>query len=151
MSAWQLEVESNLCGIASSEPILLEAASIIMSSSKTSSTSISPLSWCGGAAALGINCNVPDSVLTFSSVPGLYVTYGPPPASPPPDTRIGALRDLEPLQDTLTNEDLHYWTHGDDDEDEDTVCAILAAKDPQEALKERLHCGAAYIKEILDD
>src|SRR6266702_2597742 len=72
VSAWESEVELNLCGIASSEPILSEAASIIMSSSKTSSTSISPLSWRGGAAALGVNCNVPDSALTFSSVPGLH-------------------------------------------------------------------------------
>jgi len=33
----------SLCGIALSEPILLEAVSVIMSSSKTSSMSISPL------------------------------------------------------------------------------------------------------------
>ena len=72
MSAWQSEAESNLCGIASSEPILSEAASVIMSSSKTSSMLISPLSWRGGAATLGINCNVPNSTLTFSSVPGLH-------------------------------------------------------------------------------
>ncbi len=72
MSAWQSEVELNLCGIASSEPILSEVASVIMSSLKTSSTLISPLSWHGGAATLGVNCNVPNSALTFSSVPGLH-------------------------------------------------------------------------------
>src|SRR6266702_4822044 len=72
VSAWQSEAESNLCGITLSEPILSEAVSIIMSSSKTSSTSISPLSWHGSVAALGVNCNVPDSALTFSLVPGLH-------------------------------------------------------------------------------
>ncbi|SRR6266702_43935 len=77
------------------------------------------------------------------------VTCGPPPTD---DTRIGALRDLEPLQDELTNEDIHYWTHGDDEEDKATVCAIIEnAEDLEEALKQRLHCGGAYVEEIIDD
>ena len=70
-------------------------------------------------------------------------------------TCIGALidniPDLEPLSYKLTDEDIHYWTHGDDDEDEATVRAILAADDPQEAFKQRLHCGSTYVKEIIDD
>jgi|SRR6266702_2936615 len=80
------------------------------------------------------------------------VTYGP---SPSTDTRIGALRDLEPLQDTPTDEDVHYWTHGDDEEDKTTVRAMLDAEewaeDPSEAIKQCLHCGGAYVEEILDD
>ncbi len=63
--------------------------------------------------------------------------------------------DLKPLQDTPTNEDIHYWTHGDDDEDNEadkaTIRAMLYTKDPQEAIKQRLHCGGAYIEEIIDD
>ncbi len=61
--------------------------------------------------------------------------------------------DLPPLQETLTDEDVYYWTHGDDnEEDEATVCAMIeAAEDPQEALKQRLYCGGAYVEEILDD
>ncbi len=77
------------------------------------------------------------------------VTCGP---SSSGDTRIGALRDLEPLQDTLTDEDIHYWTHGDDEEDEATVRALIeAAEDPEEAFKQCLHCGRGYVEEILDD
>ncbi len=76
------------------------------------------------------------------------VTCGPLPTT---DTCIGALRDLEPLQDRPTNEDIHYWTHRDDKEDEDTVRAILDAEDPQEAFKRRLHCGGAYVEEIIND
>ncbi len=57
-----------------------------------------------------------------------------------------------PPQDTLTDEDIHYWMHGDDEEDEATVCAMIeAAEDPQEALKQRLYCGGAYVEEIIDD
>jgi len=56
-----------------------------------------------------------------------------------------------PQQDAPTDEDIHYWTHGDDDKDEATVCAIIAADDPQEAFKQRLHCGSAYVEEIIDD
>ncbi len=96
-----------------------------------------PVSW---------ECNIlcyPDTSL---------VTCGPSPSPPLQHTHIGALRDLEPLQQsTLMDEDIHYWTHGDDEEDEDTVHAILAAEDPQEAMKQRLHCGGAYVEEILDD
>ena len=80
------------------------------------------------------------------------VTYGPPPTN---DTRIGALRDLEPLeplQDQPTSEDIHYWRYGDDEEDEATVRAMIeAAEDPDEAFKQRLHCGGAYVEEIVDD
>src|SRR6266702_4857289 len=77
------------------------------------------------------------------------VTCGP---SPSTDTRIGALRDLEPLQDVPTDEDIHYWTHGEDEEDEATVRAIIeGAEDPEEAFKQRLYCGGAYVEEIIDD
>ena len=80
------------------------------------------------------------------------VTCGPSPSPPPPQTRIGALKDLEPLQDTLTGEDIHYWTHGDDEEDETTVRALIeVAEDPEEAMKQRLHCGGSYVEEIIDD
>ncbi len=54
-----------------------------------------------------------------------------------------------------TDEDIHYWTHGDDDEDEATIRAILDAdeyaEDPGEAFKQRLHRGGAYVKEIIND
>ncbi len=51
-----------------------------------------------------------------------------------------------------TKEDIHYWTHGDDEEDEATVHAIIEdAEDPEEALKKRLYCGGAYVEEILDN
>ncbi len=70
-------------------------------------------------------------------------------------TRAGALiddiPDLRQLQDMPTDEDIHYWTHGDDEEDEATVTAMLDAEDPQEAIKQRLHCGGAYVEEIIDD
>ncbi len=59
--------------------------------------------------------------------------------------------DLKPLQDTPMDEDIHYWTHGDDEEDEATIMAMLDTKNPQEAIKQRLHCGGAYIEEIIDD
>ncbi len=79
----------------------------------------------------------------------MSVTCEPPPTG---DARIGALRDLEPLQDRPTDEDIHYWTHGDDEEDEATVRAMIEnAEDPEEALKRCLHCGGAYVEEILDD
>ncbi len=63
------------------------------------------------------------------------VTYAPrnTPATPP--THVGKLQDLEPLSHELTNEDIHYWTHRDDEEDEAIVQAILDAEDPQEAFK----------------
>ncbi len=68
---------------------------------------------------------------------------------------IDDIPDLKPLQDMPTDEDIHYWTHGED-EDETTVCAMLDApeeadEDPQEAIKQRLHCGGAYVEEIIDD
>ncbi len=59
--------------------------------------------------------------------------------------------DLELLQDTPTDEDIHFWTHGDDEEDEATIRATLEAEDPQEAFKQCLHCGSAYVEEIIDD
>ncbi len=63
--------------------------------------------------------------------------------------------DLMPQQDTPTDEDIHYWTHGSDEEDEATVRAVLEGEkyldDPQEALKRCLHCGGAYVEEIIDD
>jgi len=59
--------------------------------------------------------------------------------------------DLKPLQDMPTDEDIHYWTHRDDEEDEATVCAMLNSEDPQEAIKQRLYCGGAYMEEIIND
>ncbi len=50
-----------------------------------------------------------------------------------------------------TNEDIHYWTHEDDEEDEATVLAMFDAEDPEEAIKQCLHCGGAYVEEIIDD
>src|SRR6266702_2485797 len=88
-------------------------------------------------------------------LPTLAVTCGPSALPPPQHTHVGALRDLEPLQDTLTDEDIHYWTHGDDEEDEATVRTVLDveeyAEDPSEAIKRRLHCGGAYVEEIIDN
>jgi len=76
-------------------------------------------------------------------------------------THVGSLiddiPDLLPLQDMPTDKDIHYWTHREtDEEDEATVCAMLDAQeeadsDPQEAIKQRLHCGGAYVEEIIDD
>ncbi len=80
------------------------------------------------------------------------VTYGPLPLPPPQHTCIGALRDDLP---DLTEEDVHLWTHGDDEEDEATVRVVLDAEeyaeDPSEAIKRRLHCGGAYVEEIIDN
>ncbi len=59
--------------------------------------------------------------------------------------------DLMPQQSMPTDEDIHYWTHGDDEEDEATVRAMLDAEDPQEAFKQCLYCGGAYVEEIIDD
>ncbi len=57
-----------------------------------------------------------------------------------------------PLEDVPTNEDVHYWRHGDDEEDEATVHTMIeATEDPQEAFKQRLYCGTAYVEEIIDD
>ena len=57
--------------------------------------------------------------------------------------------DLEPLQSMPIDEDIHYWTYRDDEEDEATVHAMLSAE--EEAVKQCLHCGGVYIKEIIDD
>ncbi len=97
---------------------------------------------------------VPQHAALTHSLSDLSVTYGPSSTPAEQHTRIGALRDLEPLQDMPTNEDIHYWTHGDDEEDEKdeaTARALLYTEDPQEAVKQRLHCGRAYVEEILDD
>ncbi len=84
----------------------------------------------------------------------LHVTYTPHdiPATPP--TCVGGLRDLNILESMPSEADEHYWRHGDDEEDEKdeaTVRAILYTEDPQEAVKQRLHCGGAYVEEILDN
>ncbi len=51
-----------------------------------------------------------------------------------------------------TDEDMYYWTHGNNEEDEATVRAMIeATEDPQEAFKQRLHCGGAYVEELIDD
>ncbi len=58
--------------------------------------------------------------------------------------------------------DIHLWTYGEDDEDDATVHAMLdapedakepedAEEDPYEAFKQRLHCGGAYVEEVIDD
>src|SRR6266702_1814642 len=74
------------------------------------------------------------------------VTFWPPPTSLQQQTHAGALindmLDLKPLEDMPTDEDRHYWMHGDDEEDEITVRAMLDAEDP---------CGRANIEEITDD
>ncbi len=63
---------------------------------------------------------------------------------------LDKLLDLEPPQDTPTDEDIHYWTHGDDKEDAAIVHTMLEVKeDPYEAVKQCLHCGGAYVKEII--
>ena len=47
---------------------------------------------------------------------------------------------------------MYYWTHGNNEEDEATVRAMIeATEDPQEAFKQRLHCGGAYVEELIDD
>jgi len=83
------------------------------------------------------------------------VTYQPLSNPAEPRTRIGALiddlPDLMPLHNMVTEEDLHYWKYGDDEEDEATIQAILDAEDPQETIKQRLYCGGTYVEEILDD
>jgi len=50
-----------------------------------------------------------------------------------------------------TSEDIHYWAHRDDEEDKATIKAILDAKDPQEAIKQCLYCGGAYVEEIINN
>ncbi len=69
-----------------------------------------------------------------------------------PATRLGRLEDLEIMEDPPNMADRRLWTHGDDEEDEDTVRALVEdAEDPDEAFKERLHCSGAYVEEIIDD
>ncbi len=91
-------------------------------------------------------------------IDGYIVMYRPSSSPARPRTCIGTLvddiPDLKPLQDVPTEEDIHYWMHGDDEEDkkdEATVRAELYTEDPQEAIKQCLHCGGAYVEEILDD
>ncbi len=81
------------------------------------------------------------------------VTFWPLPTE---HVHAGALSDdmpdLKPLQDMPADEEIHYWTHGDDEEDKATVCAMLSAEeDPYEAIKQCLHCKGAYVKEIIDN
>ncbi len=71
-------------------------------------------------------------------------------------TCVGRMQDLNHTQDMPSEADIRLWTHGDDDEDDATVRAMLGApedaeEDPQEAFKQRLHCGGAYVEEIIDD
>jgi len=64
---------------------------------------------------------------------------------------VDDMPDLEPLQDMPIDEDVHYWTHRDDEEDKATVCAMISAEeDPYEAVKQHLYCGGAYMEEIID-
>ena len=85
----------------------------------------------------------------------LRVTCQPSVSAKEMRTCIGALKDdlpdLLPLQDMPTDEDLHYWAHRDEEEDEATVRAMLYGEDPQEAIKQHLHYGEAYVEEIIDD
>jgi len=80
------------------------------------------------------------------------VTYWPSPSRK--DVHVGALiddiPDLRPIQDMPMKEDEYYWTYGDDEEDEATVCAMLEAEDPQEAIKQRQHYRA-YAEGVMDD
>ncbi len=81
--------------------------------------------------------------------------FWPSPSLPKQHMRIGTLMDdipdLKPLQDMPTDEDIHYWTHRDDKEDKATIMAMLDTEDPQEAIKQCLHCGEAYVEEIIND
>ncbi len=62
------------------------------------------------------------------------------------------LEDL--YQDMPTEVDIHYWTHGDDEEDEATVCRMLTAKelaeDPAEGTKQWLYQGEGHVT-MIDD
>ncbi len=71
------------------------------------------------------------------------------------------LKDLDHTEEMPSEADICLWTHGDDDEDSKTVCTILeepenakepedTKEDPYEAIKQCLHCGGAYVKEIID-
>ncbi len=71
------------------------------------------------------------------------------------------LKDLDHTEEMPSEADIHLWTHRDDDEDSETVRAILeepenaeepedTEEDPYKAIKQRLHCGGAYVKEIID-
>ena len=75
------------------------------------------------------------------------------PATPP--TRVGRLEDLDIIEDMPNEAEECLWTHGDDEDDEedDTTVRnmIEAAEDPEEAFKQRLYCGLAYVEEIIDD
>src|SRR6266702_1327170 len=80
------------------------------------------------------------------------VTYTPRNIPNTPPTRIGRLEDLNTAEDMPNEADRQLWTHGDDEEDEATVRALIeTAEDPEEAFKQRLHCGSAYVEEIIDD
>ncbi len=59
--------------------------------------------------------------------------------------------DLIPQQDMPTDEDVHYWTHRSDEEDAEDKATVRDMLEPQEAFKQCLHCGGAYVEEILDD
>ncbi len=64
--------------------------------------------------------------------------------------------NLTPTQEMPSAADIHYWTHGDDDKDDTTVCGMLDlpedAKKPDEAedIKRRLHLYEGTV-ELLDD
>jgi len=80
------------------------------------------------------------------------VTYTPRDIPAIPPTRIGRLEDLDITEDMPNEAEERLWTHGDDEEDEATVRAVIeAAEDPEEAFKQRLYCGSAYVEEIMDD
>ncbi len=79
-----------------------------------------------------------------------------PTTSENPPTCIGTLYDLAPQEDLPSETDIHYWTHGDDDEDDATVHRMIDlpedAKEPEntEDMKRRLHLYEGVV-ELLDD
>src|SRR6266702_7484370 len=80
------------------------------------------------------------------------VTYTPHDIPATPQTRIGRLEDLDIIENMPNEAEERLWTHGDDEEDEATVRDLIeAAEDPEEAFKQRLDCGSAYVEAIIDD
>src|SRR6266702_4126075 len=109
-----------------------------------------------GAGVLGVGGGCPSMGPTcpavFTSSSKMSVTYTPRNIPNTPPTRIGRLEDLNTAEDMPNEADRQLWTHGDDEEDEATVRALIeTAEDPEEAFKQRLHCGSAYVEEIIDD
>ncbi len=79
-----------------------------------------------------------------------------PTTSKNPPTHIGTLYNLAPQEDLPSETDIHYWTHGDDNEDNATVHRMIDlledAKELEntEDMKRRLHLYGGGV-ELLDD